>query len=229
VLPPLNRDAAAPRDPAAADVGSSKAGGFAHAVSSSAAAALAPPPQQQQEQQAFLHAPLQQQQQHHPQQDAQQDEQQVLLELQQLLSDKGIHLPELRFGQQRTLCPNCQGGRSREDCFSVNVSEAGSAVWTCHRGSCGFSGGVTVRSRQRRSRSSSSSSSSSGGTSTSSAGAAAVVAEQQVRQGSLTTNALCAASTPPMKQAVFDCIVFLTNAAELCCSVCAVHALLCVL
>ncbi|KAF6262531.1 hypothetical protein COO60DRAFT_1635883 [Scenedesmus sp. NREL 46B-D3] len=43
----------------------------------------------------------------------QQDKQQVLLELQELLADRGIQLPELRFGQHRSLCPECQGGSSR--------------------------------------------------------------------------------------------------------------------
>jgi hypothetical protein len=195
-------------DPGAASAVTGTASGTLHVLSEGTAATAAalhhqqqqkaPPllsPQQQQKQplqrqQVQQHGQWRQLQQHgqwqQQQQHEQQDEQQVLLELQELLAEQDILLPKLRFGQQRTLCPRCQGGSSHEDCFAINLSEGGSAVWLCHRATCGCKGAVTVRRGPRRSRSSSSTSSSGGGassTNTQTAVTAVSQEQQQVRHG----------------------------------------------
>lgn len=77
--------------------------------------------------------------------DWQQQQDSRLLQLVELLADRGIELPELRGGQQRTQCPECNNGSQNEDCFAVKVDpDIGSAVWQCHRASCGFKGGVKL-------------------------------------------------------------------------------------
>eukprot|EP00879_Flechtneria_rotunda_P017863 GHRR01018723.1.p2 GENE.GHRR01018723.1~~GHRR01018723.1.p2 ORF type:complete len:102 (+),score=32.37 GHRR01018723.1:107-412(+) len=63
--------------------------------------------------------------------DTEDDNEQVLLELEGLLYDRGIELLLLCFGQQRTVCSECEGGSSHEDCFAVSVKEDGSAMWCC--------------------------------------------------------------------------------------------------
>ncbi len=51
----------------------------------------------------------------------------------------------------RPTCPECQGGSKQENCFAVTVtadSDSGkpdAVLWNCHRGTCGFHGGVSLR------------------------------------------------------------------------------------
>lgn len=49
----------------------------------------------------------------------------------------------------RLTCPVCGNGSKGEDCFAFTVSaddsgKAASAVWCCHRATCGHAGGVSV-------------------------------------------------------------------------------------
>lgn len=57
------------------------------------------------------------------------------------LSEQGINLRSNRQGDQRMVCPKCHGGRSKEHSLSVTV-RPDEAVWLCHRGQCGWTGGV---------------------------------------------------------------------------------------
>lgn len=63
------------------------------------------------------------------------------------LADHGIRLKSYAGGSsQRQRCPRCEGGRSKELCLSVTIDDDGQgAVWTCHRGTCGWTGGLSVR------------------------------------------------------------------------------------
>ena len=46
----------------------------------------------------------------------------------------------------QVICPRCEGGRTKEISLTVTIDQDGQgAVWTCHRGSCGWSGGQRVR------------------------------------------------------------------------------------
>ena len=71
--------------------------------------------------------------------------------LPELLADQGIHLKSYAPGrEQRLACPHCHGGLSKEECLAVRVDDEGDgAVWTCHRGKCGWRGGVTLRRPDR--------------------------------------------------------------------------------
>ncbi|GAQ77746.1 hypothetical protein KFL_000030250 [Klebsormidium nitens] len=55
------------------------------------------------------------------------------------LGEKGIVLPEYGPGSYRILCPKCNGGSSAEAALSVTISN-GTAVWCCHRATCGWTG-----------------------------------------------------------------------------------------
>lgn len=77
--------------------------------------------------------------------DWQEGSEELLEQLQELLCEQGIELPVPTYGQQRTVCPQCGGGSSAEDCFSVCLLESGAAVWCCHRASCGHTGSVRAR------------------------------------------------------------------------------------
>jgi twinkle protein len=66
-----------------------------------------------------------------------------------LLDEHGI--PRLKSYQpgytEKLICPKCGGGRTRDHCLSVTISDDGTnAMWQCHRGNCdGFSGKVFVK------------------------------------------------------------------------------------
>lgn len=67
----------------------------------------------------------------------------VLVELADLLLDKGIQLESLHAGNHRLLCPECDGGSQGEASLSVTVLEGeGVAMWNCFRATCGWTGGV---------------------------------------------------------------------------------------
>ena len=57
------------------------------------------------------------------------------------LSEHGIRLRHNRYGDQKMLCPKCNGGKGKEHSLSVTV-DADEAVWLCHRAHCGWRGGV---------------------------------------------------------------------------------------
>ena len=71
-----------------------------------------------------------------------------------LLLEKQIALRQYTPGRHvRGLCPACQGGSTRELSFDVDIASDGqSALWNCHRGTCGFSGKVDVEREMRRRR-----------------------------------------------------------------------------
>jgi hypothetical protein len=75
-----------------------------------------------------------------------------------LLLEKQIALRQYTPGRHvRGLCPACQGGSTRELSFDVDIAADGqSALWNCHRGTCGFSGKVDVEREMRRRRAASS-------------------------------------------------------------------------
>lgn len=77
------------------------------------------------------------------------EQQRQLLQLEELLASKGIWLPELRFGQQRTECPKCNNGSQQENCFAVRLDPGGLAMWQCHRASCGYSGSLRAPGQHR--------------------------------------------------------------------------------
>lgn len=55
----------------------------------------------------------------------------------------------------RPMCPECQGGSKQENCFAVTVtadSHTGkpeAVLWHCHRGKCGFHGGLSIWGEMR--------------------------------------------------------------------------------
>jgi len=63
--------------------------------------------------------------------------------LSDILADAKIKLKSQRPGHtEQVLCPHCDGGRTRELSLSVTIDADGmGAVWTCHRGSCGWKSG----------------------------------------------------------------------------------------
>ena len=63
-----------------------------------------------------------------------------------LLSDNKITLRSLRAGHtEQVLCPDCQGGRTREKTFTVTIDADGAGfVALCHRGHCGHKMGFRV-------------------------------------------------------------------------------------
>jgi twinkle protein len=65
--------------------------------------------------------------------------------LYELLADEGIHVKSLEAGLTRHIdCPHCQGGNHFDKrTLSVTIDKDGrGAAWVCHRGSCGWNGGV---------------------------------------------------------------------------------------
>ena len=65
-----------------------------------------------------------------------------------LLARNGIYLKQYAPAQYNALiCPTCKGGSSSEESLSVKIEDKGeSAVWKCHRGTCGWEGGCSVLS-----------------------------------------------------------------------------------
>jgi twinkle protein len=65
----------------------------------------------------------------------------------ELLLAEGIRLRSWAPGsQQHTVCPKCEGGKTREQSLSVHIDETDkSAQFICHRGTCGFTGSVHVQ------------------------------------------------------------------------------------
>ena len=59
---------------------------------------------------------------------------------------EGIQVED-HWGVQRPTCPICTGGDENEDCFAVTLKheEAVSALWCCHRATCGFQGALFLR------------------------------------------------------------------------------------
>lgn len=48
-------------------------------------------------------------------------------------------MPGLQPGiDYRATCPQCEGGRSRDKCLSVKITDCDGAVMQCHRGTCGW-------------------------------------------------------------------------------------------
>lgn len=59
-----------------------------------------------------------------------------------LLQELGIALPKYSAGSQRTSCPKCLGGNSREKSLAVTIKPNGEGfVYNCFRATCGFKGG----------------------------------------------------------------------------------------
>lgn len=69
-----------------------------------------------------------------------------------LLSERNIRLKSVRPGRnEHILCPQCEGGSSREKSLSVTIDDDGQgATWICHRGSCGWQDGGRIRDEPRR-------------------------------------------------------------------------------
>ena len=65
-----------------------------------------------------------------------------------MLVSRGIILKQYAPGQHNSLtCPVCKGGGSAEKSFSLLISDdSETASWTCHRGTCGWTGGCSVHS-----------------------------------------------------------------------------------
>ena len=65
-----------------------------------------------------------------------------------LLNRNGIYLKIYAPAQYNALiCPTCKGGSSSEESLSVKIEDDGqSAVWKCHRGTCGWEGGCSLLS-----------------------------------------------------------------------------------
>lgn len=68
----------------------------------------------------------------------------ILLELGDLLLDKGIEVDDLSFGTHRAICPECNGGSSNEKSFAVTLYEEGVALFICHRATCEYTGRVVA-------------------------------------------------------------------------------------
>ena len=68
--------------------------------------------------------------------------------IRELLARNGIYLKHYAPAQYNALiCPTCKGGSSSEESLSVKIEEKGeSAVWKCHRGTCGWEGGCSLLS-----------------------------------------------------------------------------------
>lgn len=50
-------------------------------------------------------------------------------------------------------CPKCEGGSTKETSLTITIDQDnGGAVWHCHRGNCGFSGGERLLSAEHKSR-----------------------------------------------------------------------------
>lgn len=57
------------------------------------------------------------------------------------VSEQGIKLQHHNIGDQRCVCPDCRGGKSKEKSLSVTIKQDG-IVWFCHRAKCGMKGGA---------------------------------------------------------------------------------------
>ena len=64
-----------------------------------------------------------------------------------MLATHGIYLKSYAPAQYTALvCPTCKGGSSSEESLSVKIEEdSQSAAWLCHRGTCGWTGGCSLR------------------------------------------------------------------------------------
>lgn len=62
--------------------------------------------------------------------------------VQEQLVRNGIVLPSYSPGTRRGICPECQGGSSREPSLAVTIPEEHGepAIWLCHRATCGWKG-----------------------------------------------------------------------------------------
>jgi twinkle protein len=68
-----------------------------------------------------------------------------------ILADAGIRgLKRQAAGRrERVRCPQCDGGKDREDSLTVSIDEDGKGVaWRCFRGTCDWRGGKRVRAAQ---------------------------------------------------------------------------------
>jgi twinkle protein len=65
----------------------------------------------------------------------------------ELLARNGIRPDRITADREmRLVCPQCGGGRSKEKSLALRIdSDGAGAAWTCHRGTCGWSGGVHER------------------------------------------------------------------------------------
>jgi twinkle protein len=68
---------------------------------------------------------------------------QIIETLPDLLASAGIKLRHWNPGHtEQVVCVKCGGGKTRERSLSVSIDQDGwGAVWTCHRGSCGWTDG----------------------------------------------------------------------------------------
>ena len=65
-----------------------------------------------------------------------------------LLNSHGIYLKNYAPDQYSGIpCPKCKGGSSSEDSLSVKIEDdSQSATWLCHRATCGWASGCSLRS-----------------------------------------------------------------------------------
>jgi twinkle protein len=69
-----------------------------------------------------------------------------------LLAHYAIRLKTCAAGRtEKTVCPTCHGGRTKELSLQVKIDADGmGATWNCKRGNCGWSGGERIRSEGGR-------------------------------------------------------------------------------
>lgn len=72
----------------------------------------------------------------------------------ELLAREGFKPQSWQAGRTYKLrCPHCNGGRTREISCNVTVDQEGTgATWLCHRGTCGWTGGVSEPKHDDRGR-----------------------------------------------------------------------------
>ncbi len=61
-----------------------------------------------------------------------------------LLASEKITFKRRSYGDHHMVCPQCQGGRTKELSLSVTVDRE-SGVWICHRAKCGWTGSVRTK------------------------------------------------------------------------------------
>ncbi|GMH41214.1 hypothetical protein BSKO_09124 [Bryopsis sp. KO-2023] len=67
------------------------------------------------------------------------------------LSEKGVEIDEISKGTVRMMCPECEGGSSAEESFSITVlPDYTSALYNCFRAKCGFQGGVHFQNKIKK-------------------------------------------------------------------------------
>lgn len=68
------------------------------------------------------------------------------------LNDRGIELRSYKTGvDHRTICPQCQGGRSKEKSLSVRLDDdEQGAAWHCKRATCGYTDFIGTKRERRR-------------------------------------------------------------------------------